>query len=140
MATYIYRGSTPVIRVTPLNGVNVSELGTPKLAISQELVYLEPPVTVDLENNCIEAALSEADTLQLVANSEARMQMVWTDEQTQNVIRFPVHLVQILESVTEGVLSDNIEEDVIVPEEDEEITPEESTEEETVEPDEEVVI
>lgn len=123
-----------------MNGVHVSELGTPTLAISQELVYLEPPVTVDDENNCVEATLSESDTLQLVANSEARLQMVWTDESTQTVIRFPVHQIQVLESVSEGSLSENIEEDVIVPEEDEEITPEESTEEETEESLDEVVI
>lgn len=126
MAAVIYRGSTPTIRMSPLNGMNVSELGTPTIAISQELVYLDPEVEVDTENNRVSVTLTEQESLQLVAGVETRVQMMWANNEDGTVIRFPVHEVVVMESVTEELLDENLPDGAIV-DEDEEVETVETT-------------
>lgn len=94
MAAVIYKGSTPTLRFKPTNGMHVSDLGTPTVAIVQAMVYLEPEVTVDTTNNCITVHLSEDDTLQLVPGARTRAQQMWVTS-SDEVIRFPEHEIEV---------------------------------------------
>lgn len=102
MGTVIYRGSTPTIKFKPLNNVKVSDLGTPTIAIVQELVYLSPEVVVDAEDNSISAKLTEEESLQLVEGVETSAQQVWKQE-SGNIIRYPVHQLSVAETIMEEV-------------------------------------
>lgn len=107
MAAVIYKGSTPTLRFKPTNGMHVSDLGTPTVAIVQAMVYLEPEVTVDATNNCITVHLSEDDTLQLVPGARTRAQQMWVSN-TGNVVRFPEHEIEVastlVQKLTVGLL------------------------------------
>lgn len=94
MPIKITRGSTPTINMRPLNNILVSDLGEPAVAIVQDMVFINPDVTVDTANNCITFSLSEEDTMQLVAGIEANIQEIWKDQNDQ-IIRFPVHAIEI---------------------------------------------
>lgn len=94
MTAIIYKGSTCRIRFRPLNGLSVSTLGEPIIGIKQGNVFVSPEtVTVDTENNCVYADLSESDTIQLIADMETTAQVVFTDN--DQVIRFPQHAVVV---------------------------------------------
>lgn len=118
MAEVIYRGSTPTIRMSPTNGMLVSDLGTPTLGISQELVFLNPEVTVNVSENYIQTTLTEAETLQLAENVETEIQQSWAKEDG-TVIRFPVHKVEVRSSVVEEITAAQTgeTEDVDIPDE-----------------------
>lgn len=99
MAAVIYRGSTPTITFRPTNGMKVSDLGTPKVAIVQNLVYIEPEtVTVDGASNSISVKLTEEDTLRLVPGVETNAQQVWKTE-AGDIVRFPVHKLTVAETL-----------------------------------------
>jgi len=92
MSITIMRGSTPTIKMRPLtNDILVSDLGTPAVAITQDMVYLNPEVTVNTTDNYISFTLTEEETLQLVPGVSTYIQQIWKDENTGNVIRFPLH-------------------------------------------------
>ena len=99
MATNIVRGGTCRICFYPQSGLRVESLGTPAIAISQELTFLTPEVGVDVENNRIYADLTEKDTIQLVENTETRVQAAFTNEVTGDVYRFPIHNVNVTETL-----------------------------------------
>lgn len=95
MAAVIYRGSTCRIVFKPLGGINVSELGEPSIAISQELAFLTPDPVVDTENNRVYADLTEEETLTLVDGAETKAQIAYVDTEAETVIRFPIHDIRV---------------------------------------------
>ena len=103
----IYRGSTPILRFKPTNGMHVSELGTPVVAISQELVFISyegERISIDTEGNSISVRMDEADTLRLVAGVPTSVQEVWYDTDG-NVVRFPVQTVTVSDTIIGSVLA-----------------------------------
>lgn len=111
MATTIVRGSTCRISFTPLGGLDVTQLGTPAIAISQELTLLTPEVVVDAENNRIYSDLKEEDTIQLVEGVETRAQAMFADEGGQSVYRFPVHPITVESTLVAELLVNEEEEE-----------------------------
>lgn len=107
MATTIVRGGTCRIIFKPLNGLQVADLGTPSIGISQELTFLTPDVTVDTANNRIYADLTETDTMQLVENVETRAQAVFTDDDSEVVYRFPEHYITVTATVFDSFYSEH---------------------------------
>lgn len=102
MANIIYRGSTPTLRFRPTNGMNVSDLGTPVVALAQELVYMELDPSVDPDDNSISVTLTEEQTLRLVAGVETKVQQAWVLPGGGNV-RFPVKKIEVAESLIESL-------------------------------------
>ena len=100
MGTVIYRGSTPTIKFKPLNGASVSELGTPAIAIAQELVYLNPEVTINADDNSISAKLTEEETLSMVKGVPTSAKQIWL-QNNGGVVRYPVHKLTVAETVME---------------------------------------
>lgn len=94
MAAVIYRGSTCRIKFKPKN-VDISALGTPTIVISQEYAYITPEVYIDTTNGVVFADLYQDDTIQLVENLETRAQLMFYDEETKAVTRFPVHYITV---------------------------------------------
>lgn len=99
MATNIPRGGSCRICFYPQGGLDVTELGTPRIGIYQELVFLTPTVTVDSTKNRIYADLKEEDTIQLVEDVETQVQAVYLNDQDEVVYRFPVHNVTVTTTV-----------------------------------------
>lgn len=95
MAAILYRGSTCRIKFTPLGGIQVDDLGDPSIAIYQENLYLPlDDVTVDAENNCIYADLTQEETLLIAEGLETSAQAVYS-KQDGTVYRFPVHKIDV---------------------------------------------
>ena len=110
MATYIYQGSTPTIRFKPLDGISVADesLGAPSIVISQYDTFLSydgDELTVDAGTNTVSAKMSELDTLRLVDDSPALAQLIFANETTGEVVRFPVVELTILQTLADSVLS-----------------------------------
>lgn len=102
MGITIMRGSTPTIRMRPLtNDISVADLGTPSVAITQDMVYLNPDVDVDTTNNYISFTLTEDETLQLVAGVSTSIQQIWKDS-NDNIIRFPIHELLVEDTLIAG--------------------------------------
>lgn len=99
MAANIPRGGSCRICFYPQGGLDVTDLGTPKIGIYQELTFLSPEVVVDSTNNRIYADLTEADTIQLVEDVETQVQAVYLNDQDEIVYRFPVHNVTVTATV-----------------------------------------
>lgn len=100
MAVNIVRGGTCRIVFKPLGGLNVADLGTPEIAISQDITYVSPDnVVVDVANNRVYADLTEAQTMQLVDGAETKTQVVFTNEETQDIYRFPIHNLTVSETL-----------------------------------------
>lgn len=102
MATVIYRGSTPTIYISPTNGMSVSDLGTPTVAISQDVEFLVPDVTVDSANNRLVVELTEEDTLSLTEGVETYIQAIY-DDGNGSIIRFPMHPITVVGTLIEQV-------------------------------------
>lgn len=102
MPLIIYRGSTPTIKFKPTNGMRVSDLGTPSVAIVQQLVFLTPEVTVDTEDNSISVTLTEEESLMLVPGVETKIQQAWLLDDGSN-IRFPVKQLEVAEGLMESL-------------------------------------
>ena len=101
MGVSIVRGSTPTLKFTPQGGVNVSNLGTPTIGIRQDMVFIELTPTVNTSGNYISASMTEEQTLRLVPGIETQVQAVWKD-QNDNVYRFPVHYIEVLDTVIDA--------------------------------------
>lgn len=84
----------------PPTGMDVSNMGTPKIVITQELVYLEPTVTVNSAANSISCKLTEEQSLQLVAGAATEVQQMWKSG-TGDILRFPVHNISVERSIAE---------------------------------------
>lgn len=95
----IPRGGSCRICFYPQGGLDVTELGTPRIGIHQELTFLTPIVTVDSAKNRIYADLKEEDTIQLVEDVETKVQAVYLNDQDEIVYRFPVHNVTVTATV-----------------------------------------
>ena len=106
MPLTIYRGSTPTIKFKPTNGMRVSDLGTPSVAIVQQLVFLSPEVTVDETDNSISVTLTEEESLMLVPGVETKIQQAWLLDDGSN-IRFPVQEITVAEGLMESLESSN---------------------------------
>lgn len=114
MSITIMRGSTPTIRMRPLtNDILVSDLGTPAVAITQDMVYLNPDVTVDSVNNYISFKLTEDETMSLVPGMATYIQQIWKNETNGDVVRFPIH-----ELIVEDTLLSIFDEEGVEPPED----------------------
>lgn len=112
-----YRGSTPTIRLKPLGGFKVSDLGSPKVAMTQELVFYsvdEEDLVIDAASNTLTFKLPYEESLRFVPGIPVQIQQVWQDDDGNTVV-FPVHDLDVLPTVIQ------IEDDVEV-EEDEEDT------------------
>lgn len=105
MATVIYRGSTPTIYIQPTNGMHVSELGEPSVAISQDLAFITPDVVVDTENNRLVVYLTEDETLMLTERVETQIQAVYEGENGQ-IYRFPVHNISVASTLFESITTE----------------------------------
>ena len=93
MASIIYQGTTPTIRFKPLNGMQVGDLGTPSVYISQALrfIAIDPErITVDDTSNTISFKLTEEETLSLVDGVATEIQAVFEHE-SGDIYRFPVY-------------------------------------------------
>lgn len=99
MAAIIPRGGSCRICFYPQGGLDVTDLGTPRIGIYQELTFLTPDVTVDSSNNRIYADLTEDDTIQLVEDVETQVQAVYLNDQDEIVYRFPIHKVTVTATV-----------------------------------------
>lgn len=109
MAVVIYRGSTPTIYISPTNGMQVSDLGEPTIAISQDIAFLTPDVTVDTANNRLVVTLTEDDTLSLTEGVETYLQAVY-EVGDGTIIRFPMHPVTVVGTLMEEVTTTQEEE------------------------------
>ena len=109
MATVLYRGSTPTIKLRPTNGMSVSDLGTPKVAIVQDLVLISPDVTVNSAGNYITVKLSEEETMRLVPGVKTRIQQVWVNG--DDVMRFPVHELTVAETILDRLVPEETTEE-----------------------------
>ena len=116
MAAVIYRGSTCRIIFKPLDGINVSDLGEPSIAISQELAFLTPDPVVDTENNRVYADLTEEETLTLVDGAETKAQIAYVDTEAESVIRFPVHDIRVESTLMWTLMEEEEEEPTPSPE------------------------
>ena len=110
MSLTIFRGSTATLKFTPTNGMSVSDLGTPTVAIVQQLVFLTPDVTVDTDHNCITVTLTEEESLQLVPGVETKVQQAWLLQDGSN-IRFPVHKLTVEETLLQSLASEETTEE-----------------------------
>lgn len=100
MAGVIYRGSTPTIYIRPVNGMQVSDLGEPAVAISQDVAFLTPEVTVDSANNRLIVALTESETLSLTEDVDTFIQAVYKT-QSGDIYRFPIHKLSVASTLIE---------------------------------------
>lgn len=105
MALVIYRGSTATLKFTPTNGMSVSELGTPTVAIVQNLVFLTPDVTINAADNSISVKLTEEESLRLVPDVETKVQEAWLLGDGSN-IRFPTKKIKVAESLIESLATE----------------------------------
>lgn len=108
MANTIYRGSTCRIQFKPKN-VDISLLGDPSIVISQEYAYVTPTVYINEDDGIIFADLSQDDTIQLVEYLETKAQLIFYNNDTKSVTRFPVHQVNV-EPTIAWILYENEEE------------------------------
>lgn len=93
MASIIYQGTTPTIRFKLLNGMQVGDLGTPSVYISQALrfIAIDPErITTDTSSNTISFKLTEEETLSLVDGVTTEIQAVFEHE-SGDIYRFPVY-------------------------------------------------
>ena len=109
MATYIYQGSTPTIRFKPLDNISVTDasLGEPSIVISQYDTFLSydgENISVDGSSNTVSAKMSELDTLRLVDDTPALAQLIFSNETTGEVVRFPVVELTVLQTLADSVL------------------------------------
>lgn len=76
------RGSTATIKVYVKTDVHVSDLGTPILSISQNLVLLEPPVQDGTDQNgyFVQCTLTEEESLLLTAGINVQVQLTWVKD------------------------------------------------------------
>lgn len=103
MAAVIFRGSTPTLTFRPTNGMSVADLGTPTVAVAQDVSYLEKAgedVVVDTEANTASVKFTEEETLSLVPDIETRAQIVWKTEDG-DVFRFPEHSISVASTLME---------------------------------------
>lgn len=106
MAAVIRRGSNCRLKFKVMGNVDLTAMGTPIIAISQDYAFLvlaEDQVTVDAEKNIVYGNMSEADTMALTENAKTTCQLTFTDEETENVIRLPIH-----ELTVEGTILGNL--------------------------------
>lgn len=108
MSNVIYRGSTPTIRFRPTNGMNVSDLGTPTIAIAQDMVFLTPEAHVDVEDNSVYVTLTEEESLRLVAGAPCKVQEAWLLDDGRNV-RFPIKELQVEETLIQSLAPESEE-------------------------------
>lgn len=108
----MYRGSTPTFRLAISNDVDMSELGTPTMVISQDLVMisLTDDIVVDAESHYIEAKLPVEQSLRLVPGIKAEIQQAWYSEDG-SVISFPAHEFTVLPMLAETIIPDEEEEE-----------------------------
>ena len=106
MMAAIYRGTTPTFKLTP-TGYNVSQLGTPSLVISQDMVFisLDDEIVVDTVNNCVKAKLPVEESVRLVPGLTASIQLLFDDG--TSAVAFAPHEFEVLESLVETVLPED---------------------------------
>ena len=129
MALEFYRGSTPTIRFRPLGNVDVTTLGEPVVAISQELVTLtfennvedeEDRVDIDASSNSISVTLTQDESIQLADGMPTIAQVTWYKYSVSvvdgedvytvtDVIKFPQHDITILPSILDIMLPEDEE-------------------------------
>lgn len=107
MTGYIFRGSTPRIKMKPPNGFSVSDLGIPTIIFSQDFSVLEKSgndIEIDAANNAISVKLTEAETLAFDSSAKVSIQQIWHDDESANVVRFPVHQIGVMNTLVDSVL------------------------------------
>lgn len=89
------RGSTPLIKVYFQTDVAISDLGTPSIAISQDLVLLQPDVSLASDENgpFLYCTLTEEESLLLTAGLSAQVQVTWANG--NQVIKGGMHKMMV---------------------------------------------
>lgn len=86
------------MKFRPSGNLNVSDLGEPSIAISQNHAFISPDnIVVDGTNNCVYADLTEEDTIQLTANVQTKAQLAFV--KNEQVVRFPIHDITVKDSI-----------------------------------------
>lgn len=74
------QGTSCTVRFRPTDSnVDLSAFGAPTMAISQTLVYLEP-ASVSVSDGCVVAKLTEDETMNLTANEDAKVQVIFSKD------------------------------------------------------------
>lgn len=103
----IQRGASCRLKFNVLTDVDLTTLGDPAVAISQEYVFLtfeDDQITVDNANHCVYVDMSEAETMALAENAETKCQMAFSDPETERVVRFPVHTISVQATLMDTLL------------------------------------
>ncbi len=97
------RGTTDRIQVYFKTDVEVEDLGTPSIAISQNLILIEPETFIaqDDVGPFVYCDLTEAESLSLVAGTFAQVQVTWSKD--AQVIKGRAHKLKIEPSLIEEV-------------------------------------
>jgi len=115
MALSIFQGSTPTLRFTLQGGLSVTDpaLGEPTITVVQnDIIYIldDERITVDSTTNSVSVTLTEGETIELVDGLPATAELVYSNDSTESVYRFPPFELAILES-TMGPIYDHMEPD-----------------------------
>jgi hypothetical protein len=107
MAAAIQRGSNCRLKFKVLNDVDLTTLGMPAVAIAQEYAFITPSddqIHVDNQAKCVYVDLDEEDTLALAENASTRCQLAFVDDESNVVVRFPVHDVIVVGTLMDSLL------------------------------------
>lgn len=115
MTMSIFQGSTPTLRFTLQDGLSVTDpaLGEPTVTVAQdEVVYIldDERITVDSGTNSVSVTLTEGETIGLVDGYPITAELVYSNDSTESVYRFPPFEIMVLES-TMGPIYDHMEPD-----------------------------
>lgn len=107
MAAIIQRGANCRLKFKITNDIDLTTLGEPVVALAQDFTFLTPAteqITVDNVNKCVYVDLDENDTMSLAENAKTQVQLAFANEDTGNVIRFPVHDVSVGATLLDSLL------------------------------------
>jgi len=78
------RGETPTFKVYLPSSTTITALGTPTVAVAQNMVLIEPTATTGTDTNgqYVSFSLTEAQSLSLVSGKNAFFQVTWKKNNT----------------------------------------------------------
>ena len=122
--------NTHVIILRPQSDISVTDLGEPAVALTQDMVFINPDPVIDTVNNCISVTLTEEETLRFMAGIPVDIQQIWKTDNDE-IVRFPVHQLSVEDTII-AEFDDEVEpeEPEVEPEETEEIVQDPEVEEE----------
>lgn len=103
----ITRGETPTFKVYLPSSATISALGTPHVAVAQNLVLMEPTATTGTDSNgsYVTFKLSETESLNLVSGQNAFFQVTWkkTSGNQTTIVKGAMHRFWVSDSLIEEV-------------------------------------